>query len=94
MLGVTSPTPRRCCDAPIRESSNRDSCSLYNHKYSPCRKDRCVRFLIVAAAESRRDLLDPLTCFMLSPHPSFWSRRDGAAPQSVFLRRTIGAAAQ
>ncbi|EYC23415.1 hypothetical protein Y032_0015g2638 [Ancylostoma ceylanicum] len=44
-----------------------------------------VRFLIVAAAESRWDLLDPLTWSMLSPHPSFRSRRDGADAQSVYL---------
>ncbi|EYC38730.1 hypothetical protein Y032_0699g1626 [Ancylostoma ceylanicum] len=44
-----------------------------------------VRFLGVAAAESRRDLLDPPTLSMLSPHPSFRFRRDGAVAQSVYL---------
>ncbi|EYC13687.1 hypothetical protein Y032_0043g866 [Ancylostoma ceylanicum] len=44
-----------------------------------------VRFLSIAAAESLRDLLDPLTSGMLSPYPSFRFRRDGAVAQSVYL---------
>ncbi|EYB82103.1 hypothetical protein Y032_0367g43 [Ancylostoma ceylanicum] len=39
----------------------------------------------VAAAESRRDLLDPLTWSVLSPHLSYRSRRDGAITQSVYV---------
>ncbi|EYC25334.1 hypothetical protein Y032_0012g1830 [Ancylostoma ceylanicum] len=35
-----------------------------------------VRFLSVAAAGSRRDLLDSLYWSMVSPHPSFRFRRD------------------
>ncbi|EYC42593.1 hypothetical protein Y032_0526g2955 [Ancylostoma ceylanicum] len=42
-----------------------------------------VRFLSVAAAESLRDLLDPLSWGMLSPHSSFRFRRDSAVAQSV-----------
>ncbi|EYC16945.1 hypothetical protein Y032_0032g2584 [Ancylostoma ceylanicum] len=53
-----------------------------------------LRFLSVAAAESRRDLLDPLNWSMLSPHPSFRSHSGPSAivqPRnpSIFLRRTV-----
>ncbi|EYB91621.1 hypothetical protein Y032_0204g1900 [Ancylostoma ceylanicum] len=44
-----------------------------------------VRFHSVAAAESRRDLLDPLTWSMLSPHPSPRSRSGSAVTESVYL---------
>ncbi|EYC40595.1 hypothetical protein Y032_0605g573 [Ancylostoma ceylanicum] len=44
----------------------------------------CVRFLSVAAAESRRDLYDPLTFSMLSSHLSSRSRRNFAVTESVY----------
>ncbi|EYC20264.1 hypothetical protein Y032_0022g539 [Ancylostoma ceylanicum] len=43
-----------------------------------------VLFLSAAAAESRRDLLDPLTWGILSSHTSFRSC-NGAVTQSVYL---------
>ncbi|EYC13410.1 hypothetical protein Y032_0044g977 [Ancylostoma ceylanicum] len=39
----------------------------------------------VAAAESRRDLLGPLTWSMLSSHSSSWSRRNCAVTEPVYL---------
>ncbi|EYB88203.1 hypothetical protein Y032_0251g189 [Ancylostoma ceylanicum] len=45
----------------------------------------CARFLSVTSAESRRDLLDPLTWSILLLHLSFWSRRDSPAIESVYL---------
>ncbi|EYC07777.1 hypothetical protein Y032_0069g388 [Ancylostoma ceylanicum] len=44
-----------------------------------------VRFLSVASAPSRRDLTRPSPRGILSPHPSFGPRRDGADAQSVHL---------
>ncbi|EYC34013.1 hypothetical protein Y032_0001g2 [Ancylostoma ceylanicum] len=44
-----------------------------------------VRFHGVAAPELRWDLLDPLTCSILSAHLLFRSRRECVFMQSVYL---------
>ncbi|EYB88930.1 hypothetical protein Y032_0239g3313 [Ancylostoma ceylanicum] len=64
----------------VQYAKQAEICSVLLKKIDVLR----VRFLSVAAAVSRRDLLDP-TWSMLTPHPSFRCRRDGADAQSVYL---------